>query len=55
MGYPRISFDICYCFWIQIFASKRSIALVFLIGDIIRWLSVFISLWLPDPFPEPYF
>src|SRR6266536_1983275 len=28
---------------------------VFLIVDVIRWLSVFISLWFPDPIPEPYF
>ena len=34
---------------------KERVLLMFLIVDVIRWLSVFISLWFPDPIPEPYF
>ena len=34
---------------------KERVVLMFLIADVIRWVSVFISLWFPDPIPEPYF
>jgi hypothetical protein len=34
---------------------REKFIVVFLIVDVIRWLSVFISLWFPDPIPEPYF
>jgi hypothetical protein len=30
-------------------------ALVFLFGDVIRWLSLSTEALIPDPFPEPYF
>ena len=38
----------------QLFNGDK-IVWLFLIGDIIRWVSLTIEALLPDPFPEPYF
>jgi hypothetical protein len=35
--------------------ARDWLAWLFLLGDIIRWLSLFIESLLPDPIPEPYF
>lgn len=37
-----------------LFISDR-VTLTFLLGDIVRWSSLFVVGLLPDPFPEPYF
>jgi len=38
----------------HLFISGR-VALIFLLGDVVRWSSLFVVGLLPDPFPEPYF
>ena len=38
----------------HLFGNDKLIWL-FLIGDTIRWLIIFIEFLIPDPFPEPYF
>jgi hypothetical protein len=35
--------------------QRDGTVLLFLIGDIVRWLCVFISLLFPDIYPEPFF
>jgi hypothetical protein len=34
---------------------REKLTWLFLIGDVIRWVSLFIESLLPDPIPEPYF
>jgi len=41
-------------FYRHLFNGDR-IVWLFLIGDIVRWISLTIVFLLPDPFPEPYF
>ena len=38
----------------DLFISGR-VALIFLLGDVVRWSSLFFVGLLPDPFPGPYF
>lgn len=44
---------ILYCF--KHLFRRHKLAWLFLLGDVIRWLSLFIESLIPDPIPEPYF
>lgn len=53
--FPELFLTIIVGYSFKTLVQKDKAVLLFFIGDIIRWLAVFISLSFPDPIPEPYF
>jgi hypothetical protein len=53
--FPELFLTTVVCYTFKALIQRDKAVLLFLISDIVRWLTVFISLSFPDPVPEPYF
>jgi hypothetical protein len=53
--FPELFLTIVVSHSFKALIRRDKAVLRFLIGDIVRWLTVVISLSFPDPIPEPYF
>jgi hypothetical protein len=52
---PELILTVLIVFGFRYMFGTDKLTWQFLIGDTVRWLSIFIISLAPDPFPEPYF
>ena len=52
---PELMLTLVIVYSFRYLFNKNSLVWKFLIGDMIRWLSIFVIELIPDPNPEPYF